>query len=259
MKALKQIGILSGIALVGAAAIIPFTTSCKKKENPVVTPEIIDQATFDDNEQYQVSESTRIYTTSSNSNNSHNVFLDLNKFSADNNNATEFHISGTVNFGILVGFNENVNLYGENGSLINLTGQTGKTYGILVGSTESGSDTYAGNIYIDKSISANIASSASGGFSSGVWIDSTASGSTTINGSFSVSSSGNSSGAYGVWIRSTTAGSTTINGNFLVSSESDAGGVWIESTANGSTTINGNFSIFSVYTSAYGVRFSYTA
>jgi hypothetical protein len=32
MKALKRIGILSGVALTGGAIVVPFSTSCSQKE-----------------------------------------------------------------------------------------------------------------------------------------------------------------------------------------------------------------------------------
>jgi hypothetical protein len=213
MKILKQIGILSGIALMGAAAIIPFTTSCKK-ESPVVIPEIIDQATFDDNEQYQISGNTTIYTSStSTTTTSHNLFFDLSKFATDNNNATDFVIEGTINFGILVGFNENVNLYGENESLINLTDQSATIYGILVGSIDSGQSTYTGNMHIDESVSTKIISWS---VAYGVYFDSIVVGSVTINGDFSVQGFATT---YGVRFNSTAFGSTqNINGNFSLTS-----------------------------------------
>jgi hypothetical protein len=178
---------------------------------PVVT---INQATFaSEAGKYQVSGSTSIYANSTDIIDSHNIFLDLKKFSDDNDNATYFMIDGTINFGILVGFGEDVNLYGENGCLINLINQTDDTYGILVGSTDAGSDTYTGNMYIDDSVAANISTSRE---AYGVYFGSDVAGSATINGNFSVSSSGTV--AYGVYFNSVVASSIAINGNFSVSS-----------------------------------------
>jgi hypothetical protein len=107
-------------------------------------------------------------------------------------------------------------LYGANGSLIDLTGQTTTTYGITVGSTTAGSDTYTGNMYIDKSVTANISTS-SNNDSSGVRISSTVTGSTTIDGNFSISSTSYET-SYGVLFNSTAAGSIlNIGGNFSFS------------------------------------------
>jgi hypothetical protein len=104
-------------------------------------------------------------------------------------------------------------LYGKSGSLIDLTSQTVNTYGILVGSTDVGSDTYTGNMYIDESINANIISTLA---TYGVYFNSAVASSITINGNFSLSST--EAYAVGVYFVSTTAGTTTINGNFSVSS-----------------------------------------
>jgi hypothetical protein len=278
MKISKRIGMLLGITLIGGAAIIPFTTSCGKKNDTT-----INQATFNNNQKYQVSEDTAIYTSSTYTIENHNTFFDLRKFSKDNGNATKFYISGTINFGILVGFDENVSLYGENGCLISLINQTEDTYGILVGSTVAGSDTYTGNMYVDESISANIVSS---GYAYGVYFNSTTSGSIqNIDGNFSVSSedfafgvyfyssaadstqnvngnflvSSSYGNAYGVYFNSTAAGSAqNVNGNFSISGWDNANGVFFNSAGASSLTINGNFSIFSD-DFAYGVYFNSTA
>jgi hypothetical protein len=215
-KFLKVFTSISFLAIVGGISAIAFPlTSCKKNPDPARV--ILNQATFDDNAQYQISQDTTIYASSQPITASHNIFLDLNKLAADNNNATDFIIDGSVDFGILVGFIENVNLYGENGSLINLTGQTVNTWGILVGSTSSGSDTYTGNMHIDKSVTANISSNDN---ACGVYFEPTATGSITINGNFSVFDPGSSGSASGVGFSSTVSGSITINGNFSVCSDS---------------------------------------
>jgi hypothetical protein len=112
-------------------------------------------------------------------------------------------------------------LYGKSGSLIDLTGQTVTTYGILVGSTVSGSDAYTGNMYIDESVTANI-SSGVGNDEYGVYFGSAA-GLITINSNFSVS--GNRS--YGAYFGSVASGSTqNINGNFSIFA-SGAGGAMV--------------------------------
>jgi hypothetical protein len=213
-------------------------TSCKK-EKPTDGRVILNQATFDNNAQYQVPKNATIYTSSSEPIGLHNIFLDLSKFAADNNNVDEFYISGTINFGILVGFNENINLYGEGGLINVVDGDTDK-YGIMVGSTDSGSDTYTGNMYIDESVTVKISSVA--GVCYGVYIDSQISGDTTINGNFYVR------GNYyttGVKLGSTGTNSTqNINGNFVLDSMNVGGvlyGVIFTSTVYGYTTINGNF------------------
>jgi hypothetical protein len=245
MKSLRKLGILSGVVLVGGAIVVPFSTSCKK-ESPKL---VLSQATFaSEAGKYQVSEDTAVYTFSGDPFTSHNLFFDLNKFSDDNGNATDFVIDGTINFGLLVGFNENVNLYGENGSLIDLTGQTTDTYGILVGSIEAGQDTYTGNMYIDSSVTANISSSTN---TSGVYFDSTAAGTITVNGNFSLFASQPRSFDCGVYFDSVAVGSTqNINGNFWINYQnqttSAVSDVWFDSVGVNSTqNINGNFSAFS--------------
>jgi hypothetical protein len=111
-------------------------------------------------------------------------------------------------------------------------------------------------MYIDESVTANIsASSGSDDCSSGVCIDSTVTGSLTINGNFSVSSiRGN---VCGIYFSSAAAGSIqNIDGNFSVFDSDAAGsayGVRFASTDAGSITINGNFSVFSASHNAYGV------
>jgi hypothetical protein len=260
-KFLKVFTAISYLARAGGISAIAFPlTSCGKK-SPVPPPPPspttleLNQATFDNNEQYQVSGDASIYTSSTETISSHNDFFDLNKFSDDNNNITDFIIDGTINFGILVGFNEDVSLYGENGSLINLTGQTQDTYGILVGSTAAGSDTCAGNMYIDESINANIISS---NIAYDVYFDSAVAGTTTINGNFSLSST--QASATGVIFNKTTAGAITIDGNFSVSSSSSSAyGVYFGSTVAGSIQkINGNFSVSSTNGVACGVYFDST-
>jgi hypothetical protein len=171
----------------------------------------------------------------------------------------------------LVGFNENVSLYGADGSLINLINQTHDTYGILVGSTVAGSDTYTANMYIDDSVTVNISAPSSIGVrfnptgvndyrnrAFGVYFESSTTGAIIIDGNFSVYSS---SAPCGVRFGSTVTGSTqTINGNFSVSGLGGVFGVHFGSTAAGSTqNINGNFSISSSDGDACGVYFDDTA
>jgi hypothetical protein len=231
---------------------------------------VINQAIFDDNEQYQISGNVTINTSSTSSIDSHNVLFDLKKFSDDNNNATYFMIDGAINFGILVGFNENVNLYGGNGSLINLINQTQNTYGVLVGSANTGSDTYTGNMYIDNSVTANISAPADSGVrfnptavndfrnsAFGVFFGSSTAGAITIDGNFSVYSS---SGSSGVYFDSAVGGSMAINGNFSISGLGNSYGVYFDSTSpNSILNINGNFSVSSDDADASGVRSYSTA
>jgi hypothetical protein len=221
---------------------------------PSPTTVELNQATFDNNEQYQVSEDTTIYIAPGEEIGDHNVFFDLNKFSAVNNNATDFMIKGSINFGILVGFSENVNLYGEDDGLINLTNQDEDAYGVLVGSTDAEQDAYTGNMYIDGSVTANISSSND---AYGVSFSCVAAGSITVNGSFLITA--DAGDAYGVYFESTSVDSTqNINGNFSVCSSSPASfGVCFLLTVFGSTTINGNFSV-SAPDYAYGVYFDST-
>jgi hypothetical protein len=146
------------IATGSLAGLSVITTSCSKKDTGVV----ISQSTFDDNSKYQVSSDTIIITSEGPGLDSHNVFFDLQKYSNDNGGTAIFTISGTVNFGILVGFNENVSLYGESGSLIDLTDQDTPLYEILVGSTESQNNTYTGNMYIDETVNVHLTGSSTG-------------------------------------------------------------------------------------------------
>jgi hypothetical protein len=94
----------------------------------------------------------------------------LQKYSDDNEGITDFTISGVCNFGILVGFNQNVNLYGANGSVIYQFGGGDKgtsnglnadpaefeqAQAITVGSVqnpEEGPGSYTGILNIDKSV-----------------------------------------------------------------------------------------------------------
>ncbi|GHU30711.1 hypothetical protein FACS1894166_00850 [Bacilli bacterium] len=211
---------------------------------------------------------TEVYTNQSATLPSHNTLLDLVEFRKEKNITTDdFVIDGIVNFGILVGFDENINLYGSGGSLMNVVNQTTNAYGIVVGSISGtgSSISYTGTMNIDNSVHCNISSSAD---AYGVYFYSiNADSAQTINGVFTISSSSNSSNAYacGVYFNSTAADSTqTINGVFTISSSNSSNayayGVQFYSTVSGDITVNGVFTISSSSDSsnafAHGVSFS---
>jgi hypothetical protein len=163
-----------------------------------------------------------------------------------------FIIDGTINFGILVGLNQNVNLTGIHNALINCQNQAYQTtVGIAVGSLIGEDDydyyTYTGNLLIDSSVSVNVDSSLSAEdfyLGCGVMIPSTAPDSTiTINGRFDIEFGGD--GTVGVYAMGYLLGDMIINGIFnIYSSSYQTDGILIGSTGGNSvTTINGIFNI----------------
>ncbi|GHU30702.1 hypothetical protein FACS1894166_00820 [Bacilli bacterium] len=117
------------------------------------------------NDDCLVNDGEPIYTSSLDAGDpDHNVLLNLSKFKEVEHITTDdFVIDGIVNFGILVGFDENINLYGSSGSLMNITTTNVETYGIIVGSEsppEADHDSYTGKMYISHSVSCNISASA---------------------------------------------------------------------------------------------------
>ncbi|MDR3330215.1 MAG: hypothetical protein LBS76_02965, partial [Mycoplasmataceae bacterium] len=168
-----------------------------------------------------------------------------------------FVINGTVNYGILIDYDQSVSLYGINDGTIQLGTLSqplagGAVIGIAVGNIGSSSTPYSGNLLIDKSVVVNIYSSST---VFGIYFYSTAANSTqTISGTFTISTDGIASG---VVFASTVAGNTTISGTFTISSTSGSVyGVYFDSTVAGNTTISGTFTISSTSGSAYGVYFA---
>jgi hypothetical protein len=107
---------------------------------------------------YLVGDSTPVYTTNS-SVVYHNTMLDLSTMVKDVNYVgNRFIIDGEIPFGILVGFAQDVQLFGRNGAIINLENQTDYTYGILIGSTVQPEEpmSYSATLTIDSSVFINI-------------------------------------------------------------------------------------------------------
>jgi hypothetical protein len=148
----------------------------------------------------------------------------------------DFIIDGTVNFGIMIGFDQNINLSGTSNALLNCVATAHDAVGIVVGSTDNptlGQDIYQGNMNIYPSVAVNVVSS-----------DITS----LVN-------------VYGVLCSSTSPGSTqSVNGTFTlsaVSTNSSVYGVGFD-IADGSITIGGIFNIFSAGAAAMGAYFSHT-
>ncbi|GHU30715.1 hypothetical protein FACS1894166_00860 [Bacilli bacterium] len=183
-----------------------------------------------------------------------NVLLDLAKFKVDKGitDQVDFVIDGTIDFGILVGFDENIYLYGETDSLMDINVTT-NAFGIVVGSQIDPASTisYTGTMNIDNSVHCIIYSTVD---AYGVYFHSNVVGDTTINGVFTISfSSGSSADAYGVSFFETVSGDTTINGVFIISSSISAYGTFFLGDVSGDTTINGVFTISSA--DVHGVLF----
>ncbi|GMO13668.1 MAG: hypothetical protein Ta2E_03320 [Mycoplasmoidaceae bacterium] len=229
-----------------------------------IYPDTIDYHIIDQNvpSEYLINNGDQIFTSSTPIT-SHNKLLNLEKYVTDHNikngSYDAITIKDEVDFGILVGLNQSVQVHGDNGN-IKLLSQNSTTYGIVVGSTissPSGQYIYTGDMIIDDSLNVNISSSSS---AYGVAFNSVAPTSTiSIAGTFDISSadpyinpsSNYSTGATGVYFALASKGTITISGTFTISleygasSSSSANGVWIFSLYSCSLTISGIFNISS--------------
>jgi hypothetical protein len=129
-----------------------------------LAPKVINQATFIDNPQYQVSANVAIYSSSERIK-SHNVLFDLKKYADDKGGITKFIISGTISFGLLIGFDQDVDLYGESESVCYISPVASLAFisALIVGSTNeeyaiNNDYSYSGTMNIHKSVNVVIMS-----------------------------------------------------------------------------------------------------
>jgi hypothetical protein len=95
---------------------------------------------------------------------SHNKLLDLASYVlGEDINTSNFVIKGEIDFGILVNFDEDMNLFGYSQSLMKLGTKDSRldtnTFGIIVGSTSqptTSKDIYHGEMHIDNSVNASL-------------------------------------------------------------------------------------------------------
>ncbi|MDR0825683.1 MAG: hypothetical protein LBM72_00260, partial [Mycoplasmataceae bacterium] len=226
-------------------------------QNIHVESAIVDYHVIDSNidSKYLIPIDTPIYTSHDSPMQTHSSLLDLSRYAADHNiEYGNFTIKGIINFGILVGFDQSVRLYGEASGTIRLLEQTTTSFGIVVGSeTNPEGNIYTGNMYIDNSLQCDISSSAD---AYGVYFNSTTASSTqTVNGTFTISSSKAYGSIFGVYFDSAAAGDIIINGIFTISSSNyvNASGVYFNSTVTGNITINGIFTVYVSSPASYAI------
>jgi hypothetical protein len=106
-----------------AMCLSNLATSCSPSKD-VIKGISINQSTLDSmDDAYLIPQDAPIYYADARTISNHNVLFDLQKFSQDNNDEVDFTISGTINFGILVGLGQSVNIYGTSNNLINVKTQ----------------------------------------------------------------------------------------------------------------------------------------
>jgi hypothetical protein len=132
----------------------------------------------------------------------------------------------------MIGFNQNISLYGYGGSSIQYTDaslSTRKNYGVVIASTTNptGQDSYTGNMYIDQTVSFTIES-----------------GNNTTYGVYY--------GGSAIW------GSIVINGVFYISGSVGCQGLHLNGEMHGTLHIDGVFTIFAVNNTSIGVSIGST-
>jgi hypothetical protein len=234
--AISATGILVGVTAI-TLGVYFGVTSCKS--NPTPTPPgpgpiPPDAQVISSNidSKYIVQSNENIIIDDNHQLNNHNKFLDLASYVSDEGiNTSDFIIEGEIDFGILVDFDEDMNLFGDSQSLIKLGDQAnpllyGECYGIIVGSVSrpvSSKCTYSGKMNIDNSV--NVFINASSDFASGVYFEETDNANIVINGVFTVS---NILGqTYGVCSNASVAtsvitSSVAVNGTFRINSNSSS-------------------------------------
>ncbi|MDR0825788.1 MAG: hypothetical protein LBM72_00810, partial [Mycoplasmataceae bacterium] len=167
----------------------------------------------------------------------------------------DFVIDGVVDFGVMIGFNESISLYGNTDSLIVSNEAVDYGLGITVATTteSEAADTYTGDIYIDKTVSFQIFDAV---YPIGVNIDSSIATSSeiTVNGKFELTATSATSYAVGVEFDSDCSGKLIVDGAFTINSEYLSWGVYIYGQIIGDVIINGTF-ILNALNEASGVVF----
>jgi hypothetical protein len=93
--------------------------------------QIISQELINENPQYVVKDGAAVYYTSGSLVSSHNALFDLSKYSHSHDRVIDFAILGEINVGILVGFDEDVNIRAQGETCeINLENQAKTAVGI---------------------------------------------------------------------------------------------------------------------------------
>jgi hypothetical protein len=194
---------------------------------------------------YLIPQTTRIYV---NTNGTYffagHQLLDLKALSVDNDNVTNFVITGDVAFGFLVAPDMNCHLIGSGVDMVTCAAAgSNNAFGVIVGSTlQDSAIMYSKNLTIDPNVNFLVSSSGTGS-SYGVYIDELATGTTeVINGTFIVKNTGSNT-ATGVCFSSINKNSVQIiNGVFAINGASSYG-VYVKLGSNGNMTINGCFAI----------------
>jgi hypothetical protein len=225
---ISAIGILVGATAITLGVYFGVTSG---KSNPPTPPEpgpippdaeIIDSSI--DNK-YIVQNGQVIHSSSTTSIGVHNKLLDLESYAADKGiNTSDFVINGEVDFGILVGFNESVNLFGYPQSLISLGTKDNplatNVYGIIVGKTSAptaSEGVYHGEMHINSSV--NVLANTTN-FINGIYFGIVDGANITVDGIFTMNSSSLSYTSHGVRFSSSVSGNSTINigGVFMIHS-----------------------------------------
>jgi hypothetical protein len=193
------------------------------------TPADLTIINSDIDQKYIINGDTQIHYRSGSNYSSHNKFLNLALYAQENKiSSTNYAISGTVDFGILIGFNQSISLYGIDDGKIEVTDSTSThSCGILIGSVNSSDvpadNGYSGNLIIDHSLDISITNTSANAISVGVEFYTISLGTNQlINGNFNISSAKE---ARGVDVNGDEFGEITVNGNFIVTGNTSACGV----------------------------------
>jgi hypothetical protein len=204
---------------------------------------IIDRAIFDSDLSYQVSVDTQLYVTENKTIEQHNVLFDLKKYADDNGGVTSFIISGIIDFGLLIDFNQNVELYGELEGVMEITDlTTTNVYSLIVGSTDENDAinngySYSGIMNIHNNVNCVIATTNRGANVAelvGIYFGKT-----------SDKSIINIAGNFQIGLMQ----EKTYGANVMIS------GVVVQNEAGGNITISGNFIILGADCTISGVNF----
>jgi hypothetical protein len=266
--------ILAAVSLIvaglGGGIGIGYALNSCYSSSSVTPPTPVDLTiiTNDIDQKYIISSDTQIYYRSGTAYSSHNRFLNLALYAQENNiSSTNYAISGTVDFGILIGFNQSISLYGIDDGKIEVIDSTSIQHscGILIGSVNSSDvptdNGYSGNLIIDHSLDISITntSTAANAISVGVEFYTISLGTNQlINGNFNIISDKE---ARGVYVNGDEFGEITVNGNFIITANADACGVRFGGIIRpySKQIINGTFQIaaLAINGNGYGVLFSW--